>query len=83
MIPYYSPLRETNAHGTGMVRERDMRKSMAVMIAATADTLATKSFVAKSAFDRTHVGPKGAGMFAGMVAQELVRLIPSVAPSLK
>ena len=50
MIPYYSPLRETNAHGTGMVRERDMRKSMAVMIAATADTLATKSFVAKSAF---------------------------------
>ncbi len=36
----------------------------------------------KSAFDRTHVGPKGAALFSGMVARELVRLLPSVAASL-
>ena len=33
----------------------------------------------KSAFDRTHVGPKGAALFSGMVARELVRLVPSIA----
>ena len=37
----------------------------------------------KSAFDRTHVGDKGAQLFSGMVARELVRLVPSVAASLK
>jgi lysophospholipase L1-like esterase len=37
----------------------------------------------KSAFDRTHVGPKGAALFSGMVATELVRLIPSIKPFLK
>lgn len=37
----------------------------------------------KSAFDRTHVGPKGAALFSGMVAGELARLIPSVQPYLK
>jgi lysophospholipase L1-like esterase len=37
----------------------------------------------KSTFDRTHVGQKGAELFSGMVAQELVRLIPSVAASIK
>jgi lysophospholipase L1-like esterase len=37
----------------------------------------------KSAFDRTHVGPKGAELFSGMVARELARLLPPVAASLK
>ena len=32
----------------------------------------------KSAFDRTHVGPKGAALFSGMVATELARLFPSL-----
>ncbi len=36
----------------------------------------------KSAFDRTHVGPKGADLFSGMVAQELRRLIPSLGTQL-
>jgi lysophospholipase L1-like esterase len=36
----------------------------------------------KSAFDRTHVGPKGAELFSGMVARELVRLVPSISASL-
>ncbi|MDB5917133.1 MAG: hydrolase [Massilia sp.] len=36
----------------------------------------------KSAFDRTHVGPKGAALFSGMVARALVRLVPSIAASL-
>ena len=36
----------------------------------------------KSAFDRTHVGQKGAELFSGMVARELMRLVPSVAASL-
>jgi lysophospholipase L1-like esterase len=33
----------------------------------------------KSAFDRTHVGPKGAALFSGMVANELRRLVPALA----
>ena len=37
----------------------------------------------KSAFDRTHVGPKGAALFSGMVAAELVRLFPSTKPWFK
>lgn len=37
----------------------------------------------KSAFDRTHVGPKGAALFSGMVAAELKRLIPSLKPHFK
>lgn len=37
----------------------------------------------KSAFDRTHVGRKGADVFSAMVAQELVRVVPAVAASLK
>ncbi len=37
----------------------------------------------KSAFDRTHVGAKGAALFSGMVAAELARLIPSTKPWFK
>lgn len=32
----------------------------------------------KSAFDRTHVGEKGAALFSGMVASELLRLFPEM-----
>jgi lysophospholipase L1-like esterase len=37
----------------------------------------------KSAFDYTHVGPKGAELFSGMVIKELVRLRPELAASLR
>ncbi|RJG10739.1 rhamnogalacturonan acetylesterase [Massilia cavernae] len=37
----------------------------------------------KSAFDRTHVGAKGAALFSGMVAGELKRLFPALAPALR
>jgi lysophospholipase L1-like esterase len=37
----------------------------------------------KSAFDRTHLGVKGADYFAGMVAREFVRAVPTVAPFLR
>ncbi len=35
----------------------------------------------KSLFDRTHVGPKGAALFAGIVARELLKLRPELAPA--
>lgn len=35
----------------------------------------------KSAFDRTHVGAKGSALFSGMVAGELKRLFPALAPA--
>jgi lysophospholipase L1-like esterase len=38
---------------------------------------------AKSQFDRTHVGSKGAALFSGMVVRELVRLAPPMAPSVR
>ena len=38
---------------------------------------------AKPAFDRTHLGAKGAGYFSGMVARELARELPAVVPYLK
>jgi len=37
----------------------------------------------KSAFDYTHIGPKGAALFSGMVASELVRLRPELASILR
>ena len=37
----------------------------------------------KSAFDRTHLGQKGAALFADMVAKELVQAVPDIAPYLK
>jgi lysophospholipase L1-like esterase len=37
----------------------------------------------KSSFDRTHLGAKGAALFAGMVANELVKVAPPFAPALK
>ncbi len=57
---------------------------------AQADTLAQEPRPAaplpegrKSAFDYTHVGPAGADLFSGMVAQDLVRLRPALAASLR
>jgi lysophospholipase L1-like esterase len=38
---------------------------------------------AKSAFDRTHVGAKGAAYFAAMVAREFAQAVPEVRPYLK
>jgi lysophospholipase L1-like esterase len=38
---------------------------------------------AKSAFDRTHVGEKGAKLFAGMVEKEMVQAIPGIAAYFK
>lgn len=37
----------------------------------------------KSAFDRTHVGPKGASFFAAIAAKELAAAVPAIAPYLK
>ena len=37
----------------------------------------------KSAFDRTHLGAKGAELFSGMVAAELERLFPDLKPSFR
>lgn len=37
----------------------------------------------KSAFDRTHLGPKGADLFAGLVLQNLLRLRPQLQPQLR
>ena len=55
--------------------------------AAAASTLATGAAepqgAPKSAFDRTHVGAKGAALFSGMVAAELQRLFPTLAPYFK
>ena len=37
----------------------------------------------KSSFDRTHLGAKGAALFAAMVAGELAKVAPAAAPALK
>ncbi|MET0857981.1 MAG: rhamnogalacturonan acetylesterase [Telluria sp.] len=50
---------------------------------AAAGAAAEPQGTPKSAFDRTHVGAKGADLFSGMVAREMTRLIPAVAASLK
>ena len=55
--------------------------------AAATSTLATGAAepqgAPKSAFDRTHVGARGAALFSGMVAAELQRLFPALAPYFK
>jgi lysophospholipase L1-like esterase len=48
-------------------------------VAAPADpNKAEVAGAAKSAFDRTHLGEKGANLFAGMVEREMVRAIPGI-----
>ena len=47
---------------------------------AEADTLAMDT--PPSAFDRTHLGPKGASYFANLVAAGLARTVPEIAPLL-
>jgi lysophospholipase L1-like esterase len=46
-------------------------------------TKVERAGAAKSAFDRTHVGSKGAELFARMVAGEFMRAVPAVKPYLK
>ncbi len=50
---------------------------------ATDPTMVERAGAAKSIFDRTHLGAKGAAYFANMVAGELARALPAVAPYLK
>jgi lysophospholipase L1-like esterase len=50
---------------------------------AQADIKAEVQGAAKSAFDRTHVGAKGAALFSRMVAKELAVVVPAIAPSLR
>ncbi len=52
-----------------------------VRAAATGTTIAAPK--EGSAFDYTHVGPKGADFFGRMVAGELVRAVPELAASFK
>lgn len=46
-------------------------------------TVAEPQGAAKTQFDRTHLGKKGAELFSGMVVRELVRLAPPVAGSVQ
>jgi len=48
---------------------------------AEADTLA-QAQAPDPKFDRTHLGPKGAALFAGIVAKELAQAVPGIAPYL-
>lgn len=55
----------------------------AVVPTATADLNRVESVTtAKSAFDRTHVGPKGANLFAAMTSKLLRTGVPALAPYL-
>lgn len=50
-----------------------------VVLSAQASSTATETVApAKSTFDRTHLGPKGAGLFSGMVA-DAARSVPGLA----
>jgi lysophospholipase L1-like esterase len=53
------------------------------VVAATDPNKVERAGAAKSAFDRTHLGAKGAACFAKMVAGEMAHAIPAVAPYLK
>jgi len=72
------PLLELNADSAAAVQR---------MGQVEADTLAVEQAAApgspaKSKFDWTHLGPKGAALFAGMVAGELRTAVPGIAPYL-
>jgi len=87
------------AHATLLDLNADSYAAVQAMGEAEADTLAMApppdkavaadpnkvepAGAAKSAFDRTHLGAKGASYFSGMVARELARALPAVAPYLK
>lgn len=64
----------------------DLNASSAAAVQAMgqseADTLA-EALPGAPRFDRTHLGPKGACLFAGMVAQELPALLPASAGAMR
>jgi len=56
----------------------------AVQPAATADLAKTeRAGAAKSAFDRTHLGSKGAALFSAMVLKELLQVVPELQTNVK
>jgi lysophospholipase L1-like esterase len=61
-------------------------QAVQAMGSAQADTLAQEprppEGAPKNRFDHTHLGPKGAALFAGIVAGELRRVLPALAPAL-
>jgi lysophospholipase L1-like esterase len=68
-------------------RPADFAASAAAAPAATANAAALARIepagAAKSAFDRTHVGAKGANYFARMVEREIKLAIPEIAPQFR
>jgi pectin methylesterase-like acyl-CoA thioesterase len=79
LVPWADAMRKVGRAKGVPVLELNDESTVAVarMGPAEADTLAMES---PKDFDRTHLGPRGAALFSGMVAKELVEAIPELAP---
>jgi pectate lyase/pectin methylesterase-like acyl-CoA thioesterase/lysophospholipase L1-like esterase len=67
-----------DAHAALLDLNRLSASAVQAMGSQEADTLAPAP-QGSPGFDRTHLGPKGAWLFSGIVAQDLKRLFPSLA----
>ncbi|MDB5455266.1 MAG: lysophospholipase [Caulobacter sp.] len=76
MAPPPEPVREAAANGTTV--EVNPPRAMGAAPAPTATAAVERQGAAKSAFDYTHIGPKGASLFAGMVEDELFAVVPGL-----
>ena len=92
LAPWSATVRAiAQGHGVGLLDlNRHSVAAVQAMGTAEADTLAQEPPPkgewpdgTKNAFDYTHLGPKGAGIFSAMVKDGLVRLQPKLAASLK
>ena len=85
------PLLDLNALSFAAVQAMGESEADTLAMAPKPDALPTPADpskvepagAARTSFDRTHLGDKGARFFSQMVATELRRLLPSVAPQFK
>lgn len=93
LAPWGAATRKAAAREHAALLDLNTESAAAVqaMGQAEADTLAVEPAPppspdgkkVKSAFDWTHLGPKGAAYFGAMVANELAQAVPAIAPYLK
>lgn len=79
----HAALLDLNADSAAAVQQMGQFEANTLAMAPPPDPAKARAEgVAKSQFDWTHLGPKGAQLFSAMVAKELVRAVPGIAPYL-
>ncbi|MDL2354716.1 MAG: rhamnogalacturonan acetylesterase, partial [Pseudomonadota bacterium] len=82
-VQEHAALLELNADSAAVVQQLGQAEADTLAMAPPPNPAKAKGEgAAKSQFDWTHLGPRGAQLFSAMVAKELAQAIPAIAPYL-